>query len=292
MELKALVASNIRALRKYKGETQVELGSYVGVSDSEISNYEKGSRGIDIEMLTRIANHYGVSEVDLLTCDFGDVGKIEEDVADFRDKIEIEFPIIKDDKHESNKKFMSANRRHYELYNRIKDEKTKCFDFTLQKLFENCIKEYSSLLKDERIREEVAANLVGLEMIYTMMITAELMNTVNANDSLVNQIPKLRDVRFVFDNCSSLTGDEKIHYLLKLMDYPNCIKRLTEHLTILMKSAKWHELGTYYLALQYGYGVVDNDSDPMANYRLGLEMMNALDMVGNPYAHRELMDMN
>lgn len=290
MELTKLVASNIRALRKYMGETQKELGSYIGVSDSEISNYEKENRGIDIETLSKISNHYGVSVIDLLTWDFGDVGKVETEDAGFREEIENEFPIITTEKTKMNKAFMAASLHHADVFRKIKDDKTKSFDPTLEKMLENCINDYKRLLKDSEIIEEVAANLVGLEQLYLMLVISELMRVVNKIDSNVDQIPKIRDIRTVFDECYGFKDNEAIGHLLKCLNYPVSVKHLTEHTSILMKSAVWHELGAYYVALQYAYGIVDNESDPMMNYRVGLEMLSALDLVGNPYAHREMMD--
>ena len=290
MELKNLIASNIRSLRKYMGETQKELGSYIGVSDSEISNYEKGTRGIDIETLSKISNHYGVTVIDMITWDFGDIGKVESDDAGFRNEIEEEFPIIATENTKNNQAFIAANRHHEVVYKIIKDDKTTRFDPTLEKTLENCINDYKKMLNDVEIKEEVVANLVGLEQLYLMLTIAELMRVVNQNDSIVDRIPKVRDIRTVFDECYGFKDDEAIGHLLKCLNYPDSVKQLTEHTTTLMKSVVWHELGAYYVALQYAYGIVDNELDPMMNYRVGLEMLNSLDKVGNQYAHREMMD--
>ena len=272
------------------GETQKELGSYIGVSDSEISNYEKGTRGIDIETLSKISNHYGVTVIDMITWDFGDIGKVESDDAGFRNEIEEEFPIITTEKTKNNQAFIAANRHHEVVYKIIKDDKTKRFDPTLEKTLENCINDYKKMLNDVEIKEEVVANLVGLEQLYLMLTIAELMRVVNQNDSIVDRIPKVRDIRTVFDECYGFKDDEAIGHLLKCLNYPDSVKQLTEHTTTLMKSVVWHELGAYYVALQYAYGIVDNELDPMMNYRVGLEMLNSLDKVGNQYAHREMMD--
>ena len=290
MELKNLIASNIRSLRKYMGETQKELGSYIGVSDSEISNYEKGTRGIDVETLSKISNHYGVTVIDMITWDFGDIGKVESDDAGFRNEIEEEFPIIATENTKNNQAFIAANRHHEVVYKIIKDDKTTRFDPTLEKTLENCINDYKKMLNDVEIKEEVVANLVGLEQLFLMLTIAELMRVVNQNDSIVDRIPKVRDIRTVFDECYGFKDDEAIGHLLKCLNYPDSVKQLTEHTTTLMKSVVWHELGAYYVALQYAYGIVDNELDPMMNYRVGLEMLNSLDKVGNQYAHREMMD--
>lgn len=55
-----VVGRNIKALRKAFGEDQHDLGAYLGVGNTAVSNYEAGTR-IRPELLERIAAHYGVS---------------------------------------------------------------------------------------------------------------------------------------------------------------------------------------------------------------------------------------
>ena len=57
MELNEKLAT----LRHNNGYSTRELGEKLGVSQSSISLWEKGSRRPDMEMLVKIANFYGVS---------------------------------------------------------------------------------------------------------------------------------------------------------------------------------------------------------------------------------------
>ena len=61
MELKAIVAKNLVALRKNAGFTQIELAEKLNYSDKAVSKWERGESLPDIETMKRIADLYCVS---------------------------------------------------------------------------------------------------------------------------------------------------------------------------------------------------------------------------------------
>ena len=56
MELKAIVAKNLVALRKNAGFTQIELAEKLNYSDKAVSKWERGESLPDIETMKRIAD--------------------------------------------------------------------------------------------------------------------------------------------------------------------------------------------------------------------------------------------
>ena len=52
------IGANIRRLRVEHGETQQQLGEFLGYGPSTIANYESGYRLPDLETFFRIAFHY------------------------------------------------------------------------------------------------------------------------------------------------------------------------------------------------------------------------------------------
>ena len=52
------IGANIRRLRIEHGETQQQLGEFLGYGPSTIANYESGYRLPDLETFFRIAFHY------------------------------------------------------------------------------------------------------------------------------------------------------------------------------------------------------------------------------------------
>lgn len=66
-EIKDILASNLRALRKARGLTQLELAEQLNYSDKSVSKWEHGDAVPDIEVLAAIAAFYGVRVDDLIT---------------------------------------------------------------------------------------------------------------------------------------------------------------------------------------------------------------------------------
>ena len=52
------IGANIRRLRMEHGETQQQLGEFLGYGSSTIANYESGYRLPDLETFLKIAFHY------------------------------------------------------------------------------------------------------------------------------------------------------------------------------------------------------------------------------------------
>ena len=61
------LGANLKHLRKSKGLTQDEFGSFFGVTKSAIVNYESGIRKIPVDLLYQIAVFYNV-KIDNLIC--------------------------------------------------------------------------------------------------------------------------------------------------------------------------------------------------------------------------------
>lgn len=61
------LGQNLKHLRKAKGMTQEQFGSYFGLTKSAIVNYEQGIRKIPIDVLYQIATFHDVT-IDSLIC--------------------------------------------------------------------------------------------------------------------------------------------------------------------------------------------------------------------------------
>jgi transcriptional regulator with XRE-family HTH domain len=54
------LSSNIRVLRKQKGLTQAQLGIVFDLTDSQITNYEKGKLYPPVELLLKMCEYFNV----------------------------------------------------------------------------------------------------------------------------------------------------------------------------------------------------------------------------------------
>ncbi len=57
----------LRDLRKASGKTAAEVAEYLKIPRSTYSNYEQGTRTIDIKLIIPIAKFFDCSEQDIIT---------------------------------------------------------------------------------------------------------------------------------------------------------------------------------------------------------------------------------
>ena len=61
-----IIGANIRRMRMKHGETQQQLGTFLGYGATTIANYESGYRLPDLETFFKIALYYGASLEDFI----------------------------------------------------------------------------------------------------------------------------------------------------------------------------------------------------------------------------------
>lgn len=59
--MKEILSKRLKALRKEKGYTQLQVAVYCDITEKAYQNYELMTREPKLEILTRIADLYGVS---------------------------------------------------------------------------------------------------------------------------------------------------------------------------------------------------------------------------------------
>lgn len=102
-ENKMHLFSNIKHLRISNGETQEELGSICGKTNTAISNWEKGIREPDAIDLSILSNHFGISIDDLMKKDLRFEKAEDKNSNNYFDELAILFDKHKDILTESDK---------------------------------------------------------------------------------------------------------------------------------------------------------------------------------------------
>ena len=276
------LGANIRSLRKAYGETQEELGAALDVEKSTVSNYEKGNREPNKDMLTKIAKHFMVSIEELMYCDLSDIGRIIVDSDAFCKNIDIIFPIVLSEEALGNEHFKKAFKFHKSFYDELHEINIDSIDY-----LDVCFDEYLEAYEDEKIKPEVAVNLLALWNLMFMMVKTvplAIKNHSAALKQVVARNPKARQIidypHFDFEQDAQ---EEEV-----ALDDSEMRELLNEMKTIVKRSNKWENLADYYLALQYIWNIVDNEMGWGFNCRVGVEMLNAFISVGNVYAARFL----
>ena len=272
------IGNNIRALRNACGETQQELGDAVGVAYNTISYYEKGERQPDHEMLTAISRHYSVTVDDLMHSDFTTIGKINFDYTYTWKNIDLILPIIESEQALKDEYFKRANKYHHELYDMLK----RVDDHSLN-VWGQCIDQYAKAAENEVIGAEVCANILSLLyiMLSGMKTAPEVLKTKPA--LLLQNKKNNRKAKHILDNLDPDFEKDAREALLEFSD-PESKEQMSEMLLALKESKRYSDLAYYYIAFKYIWGIVDNDMSLEFNGRVGIEMMEALIALKNPYA--------
>lgn len=84
-----MLSKRLKSLRQKEGLTQLELAEKLDIPNQNVSNYERGFRQPDYEMLIKFANFYGVT-TDYLLGHETEESKFEY----YKNKIITEFPNI------------------------------------------------------------------------------------------------------------------------------------------------------------------------------------------------------
>lgn len=273
------IGTNVCALRKFYGETQEELAESIGVTKNAVSNYEKGKREPSKDILNDIANHYGVLVDAIVNENFDSMGKLNINLRTHDKKIGSLFPLITSDKAMANQHFKRAYKNHMELYDSISNG-TYLFN-----LLDVCFDEYEKAYNDEKIKEEVAADFLALKtyLYSSMSVSSILCDNSSAVSNCIKKASAESNL-YEFDNHIDEMKSWQDDFQ-ELLEDGEIQQEYLEYIQVLKKSLQWSELGYYYLALYYYYGIVKgNENDLITNNRIGGEMLGALDKIGNPHA--------
>lgn len=279
---KNTLGNNIQALRTAYGETLEELGNAVGVSRSTISEYESGSRGKvpPREILIKIAKHYRVTLDDLTDGDLSGYRLLKSGISyeSLSSLNKIIFPIIVSDKAMEDPDFARA----YRLHNNILEAWSR--GFNAEDAMDECIKAYEVAYK----KGILEANANSLWWIIRLGCSFSEAYMFDGYEDLYNH----RTTFNTFLKHSYLYSYEEglEHYpteneLAALKDFiEENEDELRLHLNTLKASKEYSDLADYYLALQYSFGIINNNRSKEMNAIIGGEMLVSFAKMNNKYA--------
>lgn len=277
------LGDNIRSLRKGYGETQEELGFALGVEKNTISSYETGRTEPGKEMLASIAKHYLLSVEELLFTDLSYMEVINFEEVDkyilFK-KISKFFPSIWTETAMENEHFKKACEKHKHF---IEVSEKNC-EFEVDDFF-SCIEEYEEAYLAEVSKEEAAANFVGLcfLLILILKMTPKM---VNDRPAVLEKLASLdSELNDALENIDSNFEKDSLEFKELFYDQ-EMKKKMQEMKIVIKKSNTLCELADYYIALEYFWGIIDNELEYEFNQRIGMEMLKSFAVVGNRYARR------
>ena len=273
------IRNNIRSLRKAYGETQLELAQALNSSHTTISGYETGQNMINQEAIQKIAKHFGVPVDELLNGDFSADREINID-TDFTYKhIDIFFPIVSTETALTNDIFKRTVNNQKSIYDGLKRKSLDEFWY----YFEECIGGYEESRNDNNCLYESAANMLGLLTFHLMSLHSTVRALEEPPAATIKAAKNDSRIRSVLGKNNSETISD-IKGMLDEYKKMNMEDSINELIGVLKSSSEWSQIGDYYLAQQFVWGILDNNLDPEINCLIGREIMFAFASMKNHYA--------
>jgi len=280
------VGPNIRALREAFGETLETLAGAVGRDAvSNFSSFENGTRIPPRDVLVRIAQHYRVTEDELIHSDFTKLRKMADLPLNDKKYNEASFekllPLVHSDKAFENENFKKAYLLHINLYQYILEGKDFCTDQV-----DRCMDLYDAAGREGII--EGRANKVWWIMllgILTVLITpmlAENIKQIKAEGAKLKDILKFGFLpNFGSDAAEEYFQENEKRRIEFLEEYE---VDLLVNLNLLRREKQYLDLADYYLALRYEFNLLSNSLSAEMNKAVGDQMMRTFSLMGNKFA--------
>ena len=275
------IPSNIRGLRKTFGESITDLALAIGVGNTAVSNYELGDRIPDRDVLKRIAKHYHITENELVHGDYSNMKPMYNDtMLDQQYNInmmEKMLPGICSPRALENNNFKQAYLLDEKIFNCIINQNYDLSDEDMEKCFE-----YYFAAIDEKVIE-ASANL--LRQIFLVGMITCWMNPkfMDAFDGIKESPKKLVQAMYL----TSYDDEADSKWLQQREEF---LEEYELHIVLniyrLKHSAEYADLGDFYMALRYIFGMVRNGNSPELNSAIGYQMMSEFSMLGNIYADK------
>ncbi len=276
---------NIRGLRRAYGMSQLKLANELGISDKAVSYYELGERIPERDILLNLAKIFRVTEHELLYDDFSNMADLSKkpifDIETNKNFMDRLFPPFTSEEAMKNEDFKRAFELHIHI-NKAIISNSDCSNDEIS----DCADLYDKAITAGII--EAVANKTAILMLFGMLLCFTSPQIVNIAEKMSKKEVSIKEViQTVFlSSLEELTEEEQSW----LEAHKEFIKENEMEIIVniyrLKHSKDYYELGDYYIALRYFFGVTSTSvSDEMAR-AFGDELMFNLRLLDNPYAKK------
>lgn len=289
--VKNYLPQNIKSLRTAYGESQMDLAFAIGLdAPAAISNYESGTRSPKPEVRKKIAEHFRITEEQLMHVDLSGIRKISfevlSDIHKVQELIFAAIPVVCSEEALKNRTFANG----YNAHMRIK----KCMlagQEPNDKDYDICFDSYYSAFEDDAI-PEAAGNMLWwlLQLEYFVLNQQISEGALHLMENKISGIEFLRQYylkNFDFEN----EDDTNASPDKESIDFYNDIEEIVQDLLKKLQSSRLSDFAYYYTALRYTCGIVKNEFSQEMNQAIGNEMLWAISELGNKYAKNYLQVM-
>lgn len=291
MESNDRVRKNIRALRKYYGETMLDLSIALNVSKSLISDWENGKKQISHNNIEKIAKHYRIPSSIIINDDLSDIDNsfVVNHFLNLKNNKEYRkimnlsniFPLFTSKEIKDSKKLSEALEMHKQLYS---CESSQIVEVDIEVI----INSYEESLSENNYLS-VLANFLSIVFWFELiqMYPLDYYESLNKflSDKTVKQSKK--EVNFLISNylLNDIDKEDAEFTDSKNKDFDEFIM---ESISKFKNNISYTELGDYYMALRYYFNLVDNSLNSEENMLIGIMILKDLNKLGNRFAKKLL----
>lgn len=277
-----MVGNNIRALRKFYGQTQQQLAEQMGITKDWVSKWENNKRAISIENLSWLAEYYRVSLEELINGDFSflnDAGSNWK-FKGFCNVLKFEFPTIKSETALKNHNFKMGYVNSVKIMEKLQAGQEPKFEW-----IERAIDYYWNAWREENCKE-AAANCISL----LLLIGNACVQRVN--QGIENRIRKNLPISSKNIKQALLVDPKKDWKLIQELEetrrdfLKEYRKELEEAIKFLKQDQQLAELGDFFIAVRYICGLNSISLRLDTSMEIGYELLNTYARLGNKYARR------
>lgn len=270
-----ILGKNIKHMRALHGETLEELGNVIRASKSTVQGYEIGRRMPDIATTALISQHYGKTVDEMVHNKLYELEQFDSsEIVNVDEMLNIFFhilPIIETEEACKNEFFLNGitNLKNMLKAFRNNEEVDGLIISETIDLFDKAAK--------TNIIEAVANTLWCIFFTWTQQYT-DLERLKKLQTRMYNGETDWKELQYEHQKNNKKSAPKKQAFI---HDFDKLIFDLIHELKT---TKRWSQLGDYYLALRYMYGLIDTDYSDEMNQAVGIQMMLAFLQIGNKYA--------
>ena len=262
-------------MRKMYGETLDELGNVISVSKSTVQGYESGRRMPDIATIKIIAKYYGKTIDEMINNKLYKYAELDSTKIVNMDKMIDAFlhilPVIVTDEACKNESFLKGVAEINNMINAFRN------GMEVQGLVISEIVDYFiSAVEDNII--EAAANIIWCFFFMWTQQYTDLEKMRKIQTRVSNMEIDLKELRYEYQKDEKKTSSKRKDFICEV---DNLLITLISELKL---TEQWSQLGDYYLALRYVFGLIDTGYSDEMNVVIGIQILIAFSQIGNKYS--------
>lgn len=267
------ISKNLNFFKKVYNEKQIGVCESIGISASTYSGYIKMTSIPNRENLNKLANHYNITEYQLINCDMRFETKenrtIYKCMSKLFTKMNVMFPVVCEMNVKDDLLYKKAIRMLKKIFTNTKE---KVNYIEMLELFFESFEKYNNY--------DSCANILLL----ILLEKSNIKYSVDGDYLDVYNIFNEEELEILIKNCYLKNYDEEKIIKNKKDNYELYNNLTDKYKEILVDKIEYHEFLNYYNVLEYIFGIGNLEYSKEMSNLIAMEMLKNLAFFNNKYA--------